>query len=147
MDLHCSRSFGPAALAQEILDLDMETLVVEHEQDLVAYAQLHRGPAPPCVRGAATGAAPIELHRLYVLESWHGSGVAAALLDAVMERAAAVGTDVLWLGVWERNPRAIRFYDKCGFREIGDQVFVLGTDPQRDLVMARSIEKRRQEIL
>jgi hypothetical protein len=41
--------------------------------------------------------------------------------------------------VWERNPRAIRFYGKYGFRPVGDQTFVLGTDPQRDLVLERPV--------
>ena len=50
--------------------------------------------------------------------------------------ARAHGADWLWLGVWEQNPRAIAFYQKHGFRTIGEQTFVLGTDRQRDLVMA-----------
>ena len=47
--------------------------------------------------------------------------------------------DTLWLGVWERNPRAIAFYRKCGFEDAGTQTFVLGTDHQRDLVLARPL--------
>jgi RimJ/RimL family protein N-acetyltransferase len=44
---------------------------------------------------------------------------------------------VVWLGVWERNPRAIAFYKKFGFLEVGVHVFPLGFDPQRDIVMSR----------
>jgi len=44
----------------------------------------------------------------------------------------------VWLGVWEHNPRAIAFYRKWGFEAVGEHVFVVGTDPQRDLVMTRS---------
>jgi ribosomal protein S18 acetylase RimI-like enzyme len=138
MDDHCRRFFGVETIAREIERPDMETLIVEAEGDPqpkpepLAYAQLRRGPAPPCVRARD----PIELQRIYVRRSRHGSGLAAELMTAVLDRAAAAGADVLWLGVWERNPRAIRFYGKLGFREVGDQVFVLGSDPQRDLVMA-----------
>jgi len=42
--------------------------------------------------------------------------------------------------VWERNPRAIAFYRKCGFAEVGTHTFVFGTDRQRDLVLARALD-------
>jgi diamine N-acetyltransferase len=54
-------------------------------------------------------------------------------------RARGVGAAALWLGVWEHNPRAIRFYEKHGFTTVGEQPFVLGKDPQRDLVMVRPL--------
>ena len=47
--------------------------------------------------------------------------------------------DVMWLGVWEYNPRAQRFYEKNGFRIVGSHVFVLGEDPQTDLLMQREL--------
>ena len=60
-------------------------------------------------------------------------------MASVLDTATRHGARALWLGVWEQNPRAIRFYRRLGFREVGDHVFVLGTDPQRDLVMVRSL--------
>jgi ribosomal protein S18 acetylase RimI-like enzyme len=51
----------------------------------------------------------------------------------------ARGSGVAWLGVWEHNPRAITFYGKLGFVACGEQVFPLGNDPQRDIVMARPL--------
>jgi ribosomal protein S18 acetylase RimI-like enzyme len=50
-------------------------------------------------------------------------------------------SDVAWLGVWERNARAIAFYRKFGFAEVGEHVFLLGKDPQRDVVMARPVRR------
>jgi ribosomal protein S18 acetylase RimI-like enzyme len=52
---------------------------------------------------------------------------------------------VVWLGVWERNPKAIAFYKKFGFREVGAHVFPLGSDPQRDVVMARPVVDSRPD--
>jgi len=148
MDLHCASHFTPEAQEAELRDPGMRTLILEGPPEgsggvegsgdrapWIGYAQLRRGPAPPCVRGGS----PIELQRFYVVPDLHGRGVAGELMDAVVAAAAAGGADTLWLGVWERNPRAIRFYAKAGFREVGDQTFVLGRDPQRDLVMVRSI--------
>lgn len=50
--------------------------------------------------------------------------------------------DVVWLGVWERNPRAIAFYRRSGFVEVGEHVFQLGSDPQRDVIMAKALGSR-----
>jgi ribosomal protein S18 acetylase RimI-like enzyme len=60
-------------------------------------------------------------------------------MAAVCAEATAAGGKTLWLGVWERNPRAIRFYEKQGFRDVGSYLFVLGTDPQTDRVMTRAL--------
>ena len=60
-------------------------------------------------------------------------------MDDVFARARQGGAKAIWLGVWERNPRAIRFYAKYGFTPVGEQPFVLGTDPQHDQVMVRSL--------
>jgi ribosomal protein S18 acetylase RimI-like enzyme len=79
------------------------------------------------------------VQRLYVDARYHGKGVAALLMDACIDAARRYDTKALWLGVWEHNPRAIAFYAKCGFVEVGEQVFPLGGDLQRDLVMARPI--------
>ena len=95
--------------------------------------------------GSATdqlGAAkPVEIHRLYVDRRWHGSGVAQRLMAAALGVAERGGADHVWLGVWERNPRAIAFYKKCGFTEAGQQVFLLGRDVQRDLVMSAPVRR------
>jgi ribosomal protein S18 acetylase RimI-like enzyme len=142
MDLHCSRYFTPAAQAAELADPRMDNLVVERVdegggggRDFLGYAQLRSGPPPACV----TGSAPIEIQRFYVVPELHGGGLARELMAAVIGAASERGADTIWLGVWEKNPRAMRFYAKCGFREVGDQTFRLGTDPQRDLVMSRPV--------
>ena len=58
-------------------------------------------------------------------------------MDACFERATRHGRDVMWLGVWEYNPRAQRFYEKNGFQIVGKHVFQLGADPQTDLLDAK----------
>jgi ribosomal protein S18 acetylase RimI-like enzyme len=61
-------------------------------------------------------------------------------MTAAVDAAKAAGAHTLWLGVWERNQRAIAFYRKSGFADVGTQIFVLGTDHQHDLVLARPVE-------
>ncbi len=135
MDDHCAENFGPEKQLAEIEDPRWSTLVVDADAALIAYGQL-RWPAPPaCIEGAR----PAEIYRLYVDLPWHGQGVAPTLMEALLDRARQGDADAVWLGVWEHNPRAISFYRKAGFREVGAQRFMLGSDPQRDIVMSRML--------
>jgi ribosomal protein S18 acetylase RimI-like enzyme len=60
-------------------------------------------------------------------------------MDTCIAQARAWECDVIWLAVWEKNPRAIAFYEKKGFRKVGRQTFQLGSDIQHDHVMARNL--------
>ena len=82
---------------------------------------------------------PGEIQRIYVVDEWHGQGVAQALMGACIDELKQRGCDAAWLGVRERNPRAIAFYRKSGFIEVGGYVFRLGEDSQQDVIMARAI--------
>jgi diamine N-acetyltransferase len=117
---------------QELADPTLTTLLVEHEGALAAFAQLRPG-----TEAGVTGPDPLELWRFYVDPAWHGHGIAAALMAAAEQAALARGGRTLWLGVWERNPRAQAFYRKQGFVVVGEHIFMLGSDPQRDLIMEK----------
>lgn len=99
------------------------------------YVRLRIGSS----HGAVTGVRQAEVSRLYADRAHHGRGVGAALLARCVEEARRQAVDALWLGVWEHNRRAIAFYEKQGFRAVGEQSFTLGSDVQRDLVMALSL--------
>ncbi|MEA2724917.1 MAG: diamine N-acetyltransferase [Gemmatimonadales bacterium] len=133
MTLHVSRAFAASQLAADLANPEIATLLVEADGQLAGYAQLRANGAPDCVRGDT----PLELWRFYVAAPWHGRGVAHALMRNVELEARARDADTLWLGVWERNERAQSFYRKCGFTDVGSQVFLLGTDAQTDRIMVR----------
>lgn len=136
MEVYLSRTYTPSRQLAEIDDRDIATLVADADGALTAFAQLRRGGhCPPCI----TGEAPVELARFYVDRAWHGQGLAQSLMHAVDDAARAFGGATLWLGVWERNARAIAFYRKCGFVDAGTQPFILGTDLQTDRVMTRAL--------
>ena len=82
-----------------------------------------------------TAERPVELCRLYSTTEFIGKGVGQALMDECLKLARERNCDVMWLGVWEFNPRAQRFYEKQGFRIVGEHVFQLGSDPQTDHLM------------
>lgn len=131
MALHCARSYGAELQRREISDPGTVTLIAELEDRLVGYGQLRLESAVPCVPARR----PAEIQRIYVDRAWHGAGVGRLLMASLLEAARSGGADAVWLGVWERNPRAIAFYVKQGFVAVGDHSFLLGTDPQRDVVM------------
>ncbi|MEP7184373.1 MAG: GNAT family N-acetyltransferase [Rhodanobacter sp.] len=135
MHLHCATFYSEAIQAREISDPKMATLVCEHADQLVGFAQLRWERTPDCLKAER----PVEIQRLYVREAWHGKGVARDLMSESIALAKAHGADQLWLGVWEHNSRAIAFYRKWGFAEAGEHVFPVGNDSQRDIIMTRVV--------
>jgi len=128
-------AFGLAQQSAELADPDTTILLATFDDMLVAYAQLRRGPLPECVAHADA----IELQRFYLDRHAHGSGLASTLMDEVRATAAALGAAHIWLGVWENNPRAIAFYAKCGYDDVGSKTFDVGTDRQVDRVMVAPV--------
>ncbi len=138
MQAHLASSYGVPQQTKELTDSNVATLLVHRHGTLVAYAQVRRKPPPPCV----TLEQPIELHRFYVDRPAHGSGVAQLLMSAVHDAAHNFGGEHLWLGVWERNLRAMTFYKKMGFVDVGSQDFYVGADRQTDRVLAAAVPSR-----
>ena len=135
LQAYLAGTYGEVQQRAEFSNPDIITVVVEESGALVAFSQVRRGAAPPCV----TLESPVEIWRFYVDRAWHGRGVAAALMAAAVGAARELGGRSVWLSVWERNPRAIAFYTKSGFSDVGSKVFVVGSDHQTDRVMARDI--------
>ena len=81
----------------------------------------------------------VELERIYVLSKFQCKGIGRYLLDFSIQLALSRRAPILWLGVWEHNPRAISFYQKSGFILVGEHIFRLGSDEQRDLVMQNTL--------
>lgn len=120
----------PTKATAELKDGDVTTLLAFQGAELVGFAQVQLKAAPSCV----TSERPIELHRFYFLKSAQGQGLAAPLMHSALEAARELGGLCIWLGVWERNPRAIAFYLKSGFVKTGSDAFIVGGDRQTDFV-------------
>jgi GNAT superfamily N-acetyltransferase len=135
---HLANAFGVSQQSRELLDPDMTTLLAHTGATLVAFAQVRRKDPPPCVIVDR----PIELHRFYVDRPAHGTGIAQQLMHAVHDAARQFGGQYLWLGVWERNPRAIAFYNKVGFIDRGCHSFFVGQDRQTDRVLVAPVSPR-----
>jgi diamine N-acetyltransferase len=134
---HIAGAYGEEIQQRELADPAVTYLIAEQHGRSAGYAQVRVGDAPECVSGSAL----IEVRRFYVHHDFHGSGIAQALMDACADEARRRRACTLWLGVWDQNPRAIRFYSKCGFQDVGGQTFMLGDDPQQDRVLCWRLEQ------
>ena len=139
MDLVCAASYGESLQARELADPGLTTLLAESDGVLAAYVQLRHESDLADGLGDHAVARTAEIVRLYVDTPWHGHGIAQQLMTDAIALATHSGARRIALGVWEHNPRAIAFYEKCGFVEVGAHQFMLGTDAQRDVVMARDL--------
>lgn len=134
MNAYLAANFNAAQQTAELAHPSSTFLIAEVGGAAAGYAKLQAGGAE-----GIEGARPIELVRLYASSEWHGRGVGAALMQACLDEARSGGYETIWLGVWEGNPRAQAFYRKWHFQAVGDHVFQLGSDAQRDILMARAI--------
>ena len=115
-------SFELSKIRAEIESPDAEFFIVFLDRRAVGYAKLRTGSQGDGVKSANS----IELQRIYVVERVFGKGVGERLLRHCLETAKARGFETLWLGVWEENRRARRFYEKQGFRRVGTLFFPYG---------------------
>jgi diamine N-acetyltransferase len=136
MERFLEASFNAEAQQAEIADPDTVTLLAEHGGEMVGYAQLRHRPPPSETDGAA---ADIELARIYLDRAWQGQGAGRRLLDELHRIACGLHASGMWLGVWERNARAIAFYANHGFTPVGVQQFAVGAELHRDLVMVEDL--------
>ena len=128
-------TYSPAKQFAELGDPLRAVWVAESDGEAIGYVLLRRHARSVSISAAD----PAEVQRIYVARSLHGRGVADLLMQACLDEARAWGADALWLGVWERNPRAIAFYARWGFRQVGEQRFLVGSDAQLDHVMMLSL--------
>lgn len=133
---HLSANYGTRQQGAELRDPSVTTILARLHGELVAYAQVRKNPSPPpCVKHIE----PVELHRFYLDRRAHGSGLAYRLMQEVHRAAHAFRGRHIWLGVWERNPRAIAFYKKASFCDVGSKIYAVGADKQIDRVLVTSV--------
>jgi len=132
---YIAASFNLGQQTAELADSASTFLIAEVDGVAAGYAQLRAGEPAPGVEGPKA----IELVRLYASREWLGRGVGESLMRACVNEAQQTGHKTIWLGVWEHNERAQAFYRKWNFRTVGEHVFQLGSDPQRDFLMERAV--------
>jgi ribosomal protein S18 acetylase RimI-like enzyme len=128
---YLSQAFTPVQLENEWGNPASTFLLASLEGKLVGYTKVNLAAAQTDVQDPES----LEVARLYTLEEVWGKGVGQFLLDAALSFAKEKGKTFVWLGVWEHNARAIRFYEKNGFKTFGSHPFPFGDEIQNDWLM------------
>ncbi len=115
-------SFELEKIRAEIEDKNAAFFIIFADEKAVGYAKLREGSKVDCIKSENS----IELQRIYTIERVYGKGIGESLLKYCLEIARQKGFETLWLGVWEENTRAQRFYAKYEFTHVGEITFPYG---------------------
>jgi ribosomal protein S18 acetylase RimI-like enzyme len=135
MEKFLTEQFTKGRLMLEVGTPENNFLLAYVNGSIAGYAKLRDAKVPVELRTVPS----LEIARLYVLNDFLGKGVGAALMKACVDAAAANGKKVIWLGVWEKNKRAIDFYTRWGFQKFSECDFLLGDDLQKDWLMKKEL--------
>jgi len=133
MRLYADEYLTDEKLKSEILNPESKFFFSKIEDLPVGYFKVNRGNAQTVLPNEQA----FEIERIYVEQAYKGNGIGKMLISKAIELAGACGANYLWLGVWEHNQPAIRFYEKNGFKQYSHHIFKLGEDEQTDLLMKR----------
>ena len=128
-------SFATSALQNLLANPEVMLCVAEASAHMVGFAQVSVEVAQPLVQAER----PAELERLYVQRPFMGQRVGAQLLREAEELAAQRGADALWCSVWVHNVRALRFYERQGYANLGSSVFVMGHERHDNRVLCKML--------
>ncbi|MEF9478292.1 GNAT family N-acetyltransferase [Chryseobacterium sp. 1B4] len=129
-------SFNTEKMKSELNNPDSLFYIAWEEDNPVGYLKVNSGKAQTELQDDTS----LEIERIYVKKSHHGKKVGQLLYNQALETAQQLGKSYLWLGVWEKNLRAINFYSKNGFVEFDKHIFRLGEEEQTDLMMKKILD-------
>ncbi|MFC3880507.1 GNAT family N-acetyltransferase [Algoriphagus namhaensis] len=132
---YLATAFSIGQLSKELDEKASLFMLAELDDEIVGYVKVNLTPAQTDIHDPES----LEIARLYVLEHYLGLGVGKILLDWAIDFAKQNQKRYVWLGVWEHNPRAIRFYEKNGFSKFGTHPFPFGDEIQTDLLMKKTL--------
>lgn len=128
---YVDNAFSTGEIRKELLDKNSQFYTVYHDDKLVAYFKLCEFEA----QAEAYGNDAIELSRIYVLQEFQGHALGSQILNKIIDIAKSKKKALLWLGVWQQNAKAIRFYERHGFEIFNSHSFYIGKDKQTDWLM------------
>ncbi|WP_108804357.1 GNAT family N-acetyltransferase [Aquimarina sp. Aq107] len=131
IDYYLNQSFTLEKITSEILNPESQFFFALHKGEIIGYFKLNTGKAQTeLIKGES-----IEIERIYVVKEYQGKGIGQQLFDTIILIAKRQKKDFIWLGVWDENTDAIRFYERNGFETFDKHSFMLGTDKQTDIMM------------
>ena len=135
MDAFYIDSYNLEKMQEEFYEPSAVLYLAFAEQTLAGFVRLRKNQEVASTLGNNT----IELQRLYIHPNQQGKGIGKLLMEKAMEYASQLQVDWIWLGVWEKNYNAQKFYTKWGFEKFDEHVFQMGDDPQIDWLLKKKL--------
>jgi ribosomal protein S18 acetylase RimI-like enzyme len=135
MKLYLEKSFNREKMEEELSNPGSWFYFALVDGEVAGYLKLNGDGAQSDIHDPES----LEVERIYIAKAFHGRSIGKAFLDRAMEVAEKLGKKYVWLGVWEENHKALRFYERYGFRIVGKHSFFLGEDEQSDFIMRKDI--------
>ncbi|KAI8090091.1 acyl-CoA N-acyltransferase [Gilbertella persicaria] len=130
-------TYTPEIQTEELNDPTMYTyMAFDQDNTPIAFCQLKQSKD---VYDFIDDPEAIELKRIYVAKHCAGKGVGKKLLAECLSKAKELNKKTMWLGVWEFNPTAIKFYQSQGFRKVGTHIFKVGNKEDTDEIMVKDL--------
>lgn len=133
---YLEKAFDMDKMRGELLNTHSQFFFLYADGELAGYLKLNESPAQTDIRDLQS----IEVERIYVSKEFHGKALGSVLLNKAKDIAKEQKKTYIWLGVWEKNDKAIQFYKRNGFYLIGQHSFFMGDDEQTDLIMRKDLE-------
>ncbi len=131
MQLYLKENLSKEKLSQELNDPNSQFYFAILSNQVIGYLKINAGQS----QTELVNNTSLEIERIYVIKEFHGKHIGDLLLNKAIDIAKHLSLEYIWLGVWEKNTRAISFYKKQGFVEFDKHLFKLGDDIQTDLMM------------
>lgn len=135
MEIYLETNMSREGLFAEIVNIDSIFYLAYVDEELIGYLKVNTGLTQTEIFEYRA----IELERIYILKKFHGRNYGDQLLQKAIDHGKEINAEFIWLGVWESNFRAIRFYEKKGFEQFGKHDFVMGNEVQVDQLMKLEI--------
>lgn len=138
MTKYLEENFSLERLTAELNNKNSEFYFAVCDNNIIGYLKLNFGESQTELKDDKA----LEIERIYVLRDFHGKNVGQLLYGKAIQIARQKNAGYVWLGVWEKNPRAINFYKKNGFVEFDKHIFKLGNDVQTDIMMKLQLKDK-----
>ncbi|MDQ7948364.1 MAG: GNAT family N-acetyltransferase [Pedobacter sp.] len=135
MSAYMEKAFSTEKLLSELNHVDSKFYFAIVDKEVIGYLKVNTGIA----QTEPLDERALEIERIYVLAEYHGKKVGQILYEKALSVAEALNASYVWLGVWEENKKAIRFYEKNGFVAFDQHLFKLGDEEQTDILMKKLI--------
>lgn len=135
MRIFLDKAYSEEKLKSEIEDKESETFLAVENQKTLGVLKINTGNAET-ESGLENS---LEIQRIYILKESKGLGIGTVFMNLAEKKARELGVSFIWLGVWEKNFPAQKFYTDKGFRRFSEHAFVLGDDIQTDFLMKKEL--------